>query len=151
VDLGLAGDRRADVGVDESVGPVVRPIVSLFSTLTPNPVNNPEILRAPHRRPIAESRARGATRRASRSSAEPEGAAGRLYYAEFLHAYGVGFYATGNDHGDHRPRQSVDVLGRGTGKLLGAQIPGKGTAGDIFMQVQFPLHSGRILGLGGGF
>jgi uncharacterized iron-regulated membrane protein len=36
-----------------------------------------------------------------------------------------------------------------TGKLLGKTIPGKGTAGDIFMQVQFPLHSGRILGLGG--
>ena len=36
-----------------------------------------------------------------------------------------------------------------TGKRLAAQIPGKGTAGDIFMQVQFPLHSGRILGLGG--
>jgi uncharacterized iron-regulated membrane protein len=36
-----------------------------------------------------------------------------------------------------------------TGKPLGAQIPGKGTAGDIFMQVQYPLHSGRILGIGG--
>ena len=28
-------------------------------------------------------------------------------------------------------------------------IPGTGSAGDIFLQAQFPLHSGRILGLPG--
>jgi len=28
-------------------------------------------------------------------------------------------------------------------------LPWKGTAADIFVQMQFPLHSGRILGLPG--
>jgi len=36
-----------------------------------------------------------------------------------------------------------------TGHVLGRQIPGHGSAGDIFMQAQFPLHSGRIAGLPG--
>jgi hypothetical protein len=33
--------------------------------------------------------------------------------------------------------------------LAGVNIPGAGSAGDIFLQAQFPLHSGRILGLPG--
>ena len=36
-----------------------------------------------------------------------------------------------------------------TGAFVSAQIPGTGSAGDIFMQAQFPLHSGRILGFPG--
>jgi uncharacterized iron-regulated membrane protein len=28
-------------------------------------------------------------------------------------------------------------------------IPGEGSAGDIFLQAQFPLHSGRIFGVAG--
>jgi uncharacterized iron-regulated membrane protein len=28
-------------------------------------------------------------------------------------------------------------------------VPGEGSAGDIFLQAQFPLHSGRIIGLPG--
>ncbi|MEP7371046.1 MAG: PepSY-associated TM helix domain-containing protein, partial [Nitrosospira sp.] len=35
------------------------------------------------------------------------------------------------------------------GSPAGANVPGTGSAGDIFMQAQFPLHSGRILGLPG--
>src|SRR5262249_48860355 len=37
----------------------------------------------------------------------------------------------------------------GDGRYLGDRIPWKGTAGDLFLQVQFPLHSGRIAGLPG--
>ena len=33
--------------------------------------------------------------------------------------------------------------------MLGERQPWKGTAADIFVQAQFPLHSGRILGLPG--
>ena len=35
------------------------------------------------------------------------------------------------------------------GKLLGDRVPWEGTAADIFVQLQFPLHSGRILGMPG--
>ncbi|MFM0037454.1 PepSY-associated TM helix domain-containing protein [Paraburkholderia strydomiana] len=131
-------------------GPVVRPVVSRLSTLTPDPINNPEILRAPQPGDQVLSREQifKLAEQAGKSMnlAAPPGG---IYYAEFLHAYGVGFYAPGNDHGDiglGNPWMYWDAV---TGKLLGKTIPGKGTAGDIFMQVQFPLHSGRILGLGG--
>ncbi|WP_454804991.1 PepSY-associated TM helix domain-containing protein [Paraburkholderia fungorum] len=130
--------------------PVVRPVVSMFSTLTPDPINNPEILRKPQPGDQVLSRERIV------QLAEQAGKAqnltvppGGVYYAEFLHAYGVGFYAPGNDHGDLGLGNPWMYWDAATGKPLGAQIPGKGTAGDIFMQVQFPLHSGRILGLGG--
>ncbi|MFL9864249.1 PepSY-associated TM helix domain-containing protein [Paraburkholderia fungorum] len=130
--------------------PVVRPVVSLFSTLTPDPINNPEILRKPQPGDQVLSRERIV------QLAEQAGEAhnlkvppGGVYYAELLHAYGVGFYAAGNDHGDLGLGNPWMYWDAATGKPLGAQIPGKGTAGDIFMQVQFPLHSGRILGLGG--
>jgi uncharacterized iron-regulated membrane protein len=124
--------------------------VSLLSTLTPDPINNPEILRKPEPGDPVLSRERivqlaEQAGRAQNLKVPPGG----VYYAEFLHAYGVGFYATGNDHGDIGLGNPWMYWDAATGKQLGAQIPGKGTAGDLFMQMQFPLHSGRILGLGG--
>ncbi|WP_233828131.1 PepSY-associated TM helix domain-containing protein [Paraburkholderia sp. ZP32-5] len=129
---------------------VVRPIVSRISALTPDPINNPEILRAPQPGDHSLSRER-IVELAAQAGRDLHVAAppGGLYYAGFLHTYGVGFYTPGNDHGDiglGNPWMYWDAV---TGKRLAAQIPGRGTAGDIFMQVQFPLHSGRILGLGG--
>ena len=35
------------------------------------------------------------------------------------------------------------------GRLLGDRQPWRGTAADVFVQAQFPVHSGRILGLPG--
>lgn len=131
-------------------GPVVRPVVSMFSALTPDPINNPEILRKPQPGDQVLSRERivqlaEQAGRAQNLKVPPGG----VYYAELLHAYGVGFYAAGNDHGDLGLGNPWMYWDAATGKPLGVQIPGKGSAGDIFMQVQFPLHSGRILGLGG--
>ncbi|MGF6769284.1 putative iron-regulated membrane protein [Paraburkholderia sp. GAS199] len=131
-------------------GPVVRPVVSLFSKFTPDPFNNPELLRAPQPGDTVLSRERivelaEAAGKAKNVKVPPGG----IYYAEFLHAYGVGFYATGNDHGDIGLGNPWMYWDAATGKPLGASIPGRGSAADIFMQVQFPLHSGRILGLGG--
>ncbi|WP_027803643.1 PepSY-associated TM helix domain-containing protein [Paraburkholderia dilworthii] len=130
--------------------PVVRPIVSMFSTLAPDPINNPEILRAPNPGDGVLSRERIVQLAAEAGKAlNIKAPPGGLYYAEFMHAYGVGFYETGNDHGDMGLGNAWMYWDSATGKLLSKQIPGKGTAGDIFMQVQFPLHSGRILGVGG--
>ncbi|MCP3404391.1 PepSY domain-containing protein [Bradyrhizobium sp. CCGB01] len=36
-----------------------------------------------------------------------------------------------------------------TGEVVGQRVPWSGSAADIFAQAQFPLHSGRILGLPG--
>lgn len=35
------------------------------------------------------------------------------------------------------------------GRIVGARVPSQGSAGDVFVQLQFPLHSGRIAGLTG--
>ena len=36
---------------------------------------------------------------------------------------------------------------RGLLVVLSQNVPWKGTAADVFVQLQFPLHSGRILGM----
>ncbi len=41
------------------------------------------------------------------------------------------------------------VIDNRDGRLLGLRIPGRGTAGEVFTQIQFPLHSGHIIGLPG--
>src|SRR5690606_40937334 len=48
-------------------------------------------------------------------------------------------------------RRSSDLLyfDGHSGELLGDFVPWQGTAADIFVQAQFPVHSGRILGLPG--
>ena len=33
--------------------------------------------------------------------------------------------------------------------MIGDRIPGRGSAGDVFLQAQLPLHTGRIIGLPG--
>jgi uncharacterized iron-regulated membrane protein len=78
-----------------------------------------------------------------------EAPAGGVFYAEGFGVYGVGFYEPGFEHGDGglgNPWLYFDGL---TGASVGALIPGQGSAGDLFMQAQFPLHSGRILGVPG--
>ncbi|WP_345812807.1 PepSY-associated TM helix domain-containing protein [Paraburkholderia sp. PREW-6R] len=130
--------------------PVVRPLVSLLSPLTPDPINNPELLRpAQPGEPVLSRETIVRLAEDAGKAQRLKVAPGGLYYAEFMHAYGVGFYATGNDHGDFGLGNPWMYWDAATGQPLGASIPGKGTAGDVFMQVQFPLHSGRILGLGG--
>ena len=72
-----------------------------------------------------------------------------MFYAESYGIYSVGFYEPGDEHGDGglgTPWLYVD--GR-TGESAGALIPGRGSPGDIFMQAQFPLHSGRLFGMAG--
>ena len=61
----------------------------------------------------------------------------------------MGFFSPENEHGDGGLGNSWLYFDAQTGAAAGADIPGTGTAGDIFMQAQFPLHSGRILGVTG--
>ncbi|GGD61924.1 PepSY-associated TM helix domain-containing protein [Caballeronia grimmiae] len=130
--------------------PVVRPIVSAFSKLSPSFLENADLVRpAPTSQPpatraqIIETAARDAKRE---NISEPMGA---LYYAPAMQAYGVGFFAPGHDHGDGGLGNAWLYYNGHTGMLAGSSIPGRGSAGDIFMQAQFPLHSGRIVGLTG--
>ncbi|VXC71262.1 Peptidase [Burkholderia sp. 8Y] len=130
--------------------PVVRPIVSLFSTLSPSLTENAALVRAaPAGRALAtrEQILAAAVTDAKREHiAAPMGA---LYYVPAFEAYGVGFFAPGQDHGDGGLGNPWLYYNGHTGTLAGSSIPGRGSAGDVFMQAQFPLHSGRIAGVAG--
>jgi len=75
--------------------------------------------------------------------------AGRMGYFMNTGVYSVEFFNPDADHGvaggGHK-RLLIDGM---TGEVLGNRVPWTGTNGDIIAQAQFPIHSGRILGLTG--
>lgn len=129
---------------------VMRPLVNLVSPLTPSPfelrqpvslaqapapqVNRAEVLAIA----LAEAQRRGIS-----------APAGGMFYSAEFGVYGVGFFEPGADHGDGGLGNPWLYVSANDGALLPANIPGQGSAGDIFMQAQFPLHSGRIIGVTG--
>ncbi|AOI80056.1 PepSY-associated TM helix domain-containing protein [Burkholderia sp. NRF60-BP8] len=130
--------------------PVVRPLVSLVSPLAETPYTNPEHFPpAPPGSPVLpRERIVEIARSAGRDAgiAAPPGA---LLFAPAMNAYAVGFFMPGNDHGDVGLGNAWLYWNVVTGKPVAAQVPGRGSAGDLFMQAQFPLHSGRIAGVAG--
>jgi uncharacterized iron-regulated membrane protein len=127
---------------------LVRPVVSMFSTLADDPFATREP--AP-RGVLPEVRPERVIARAEADAAElglgrPLGG---LFYSPLFGVYGVGFYEPGNDHGDGGLGNPWLYYDGKSGAPAGAQLPGRGSAGDLFLQVQFPLHSGRILGTPG--
>jgi uncharacterized iron-regulated membrane protein len=118
--------------------PVVRPITSTVSTLTPTPFNNPGLMRRNEPKGVPLTRERilqmAAQAGKERGLSAPPGA---LYYVPGLNAYGVGFFAPGHDHGDVGLGNAWLYYNANTGKLAGSSIPGEGSAGDIF-------HAGAI-------
>jgi uncharacterized iron-regulated membrane protein len=129
---------------------VTRPLVALFSDLSPSPfasrTPNPE------NKPISPAITREKILTLAGTEAQKRGIAlpaGAIFYSSTFGLYGVGYFVQGNDHGDGglgNPWLYFDAL---DGHTVSADIPGAGSAGDIFIQAQFPLHSGRILGLPG--
>jgi uncharacterized iron-regulated membrane protein len=130
--------------------PVMKPIVSVFSKLSPGFLGNDALVSPGPKGSVDVTHAQvlaQAARDAKRVGIDtPMGA---LYYVPQMQAYGVGFFKPGNEHGDVGLGNPWLFYNGHTGALAGQSIPGRGTAGDIFMQAQFPLHSGRIIGLTG--
>ncbi|WP_343584773.1 PepSY-associated TM helix domain-containing protein [Herbaspirillum sp.] len=129
---------------------VMRPLLQTVSSLTPGPFDT--------RTPVAPGKAREP--RISREQAVELGRreglklgladpVGGVFYSPMFGVYGVGFFQPGNDHGDIGLGNAWLYFDADTGAYAGGRIPGSGSAGDIFLQAQFPLHSGRILGLPG--
>jgi uncharacterized iron-regulated membrane protein len=75
--------------------------------------------------------------------------AGDLFYVPAAHMYAIGYFAPGEEHGDAGLGNPWLYFDARDGTVVSRQIPGRGSAGDVFMQAQFPLHSGRIVGLTG--
>jgi uncharacterized iron-regulated membrane protein len=129
---------------------VVRPLVSVFSTLTPspfalrtpNPEDKPIIPKVSREEVIALAKAEAIKR-------QWQDPAGAVFYSPEFGIYGVSFFKPENDHGDGGLGNPWLYFDGQDGKPAGDTVPGTGSAGDIFMQAQFPLHSGRIIGLPG--
>ncbi|MFZ5893343.1 MAG: PepSY-associated TM helix domain-containing protein [Myxococcota bacterium] len=129
---------------------VTAPLVSLISPLTPRPFD----LRVPTPgdQPIEPTITRERAVSLAEQRARQLGItapAGGVAYAANHGLYAVGFFEHGRSHGDGGLGNPWLYFDATTGSYAGAEIPGRGSAGDIFMQAQFPLHSGRILGVPG--
>jgi uncharacterized iron-regulated membrane protein len=126
------------------------PAMSLVSEVTPSPYDQrqpvspdePIAARVDMRQTLALA-SQEAVRRGWR---EP---AGSIYYSREYGIYGVAFYHPEDGHGAGGVGHRTLYLDSGDGRVLGDREPWKGTAADIFVQAQFPLHSGRILGIPG--
>lgn len=126
---------------------VVRPLVNSLSPLTPTPYET---------QPQSDAKIPAVTREIVIKLAEDEARKlgiekplGGLFYSAGQNIYQLIFFEHGQAHGDFGLGNPNLYFDGTSGRFLGKQIPGEGSAGDIFMQLQFPLHSGRILGVTG--
>jgi uncharacterized iron-regulated membrane protein len=126
------------------------PMMSLVSEVTPSPfdVRTPRDKHQPIDPAVgfASIIERARDESARRDWHEPLGDA---FYNQEFGIYGVSFYYPGDDHGAAGVGPPVLYFDGSDGHYLGDRQPWKGTPADIFVQAQFPMHSGRILGLPG--
>jgi uncharacterized iron-regulated membrane protein len=129
---------------------VFEPIMTTVSDLTPSIWTSREE-RPPRAwtRPVLSfsdilSRAPSAAKKQG-ISAQP----GLLYYSPALNIYEVEYYRAGDDHGSGGVGHPEIYFDGTDGRVLGMRKPWSGTAADIFVQAQFQVHSGRILGIPG--
>lgn len=129
---------------------VMRPLVNAVSPLSPSPFDS--------RTPVAADKVVPArvTPAQALSLAREEGERrgwtrppGGLSVLPAYGVYGVGFFDAAHAAGDGGLGNAWLYFDMQTGALVSKDIPGTGSAGDIFMQAMFPLHSGRIIGLPG--
>jgi uncharacterized iron-regulated membrane protein len=129
---------------------VVRPILNTISKLTPDAFDD----RAPTalNKPIAPAVDFAGAIDTAKAEAVRLGwtePAGGAYYGQQYGIYAIQFYAPGDEHGSGGLGNKMLFIDGTNGGLAGGRVPWEGTAADVFMQLQFPLHSGRIAGLPG--
>lgn len=74
---------------------------------------------------------------------------GHLYYSPWVNIYEVEYFHPGDHHGSAGVGHPEIYFDGDDGRVLGERKPWTGTAADLFVQAQFPVHSGRILGVFG--
>lgn len=125
------------------------PMMSTVSKVTPTPFDQ----RKPvdKHRPIEPQVGWARVIKIGRAEGERRGWAplGAVSYANRFGIYQARYFAPGDDHGAGGVGPIRLFIDGQDGRILGERLPWNGTAADIFVQAQFPLHSGRILGLPG--
>lgn len=127
---------------------VVLPLVKVLSPVTPSAYDTRRPSATPQPPTLTRAQALAAAERLARARGITLPAGG-IFHDGLYGVYGVGFFRPGNDHGDGGLGNPWFYVDARDGSPAGASIPGEGTAGDLYLQLQFPLHSGRILGLPG--
>ncbi len=126
------------------------PIMSLATEVTPSPFD----ARTPNdqHHPIVPTVGYAAILQHAQQEAGKRGwpePLGDVFYSQEFGIYGVRFFQPGDDHGAAGVGPPALYFDGSDGRYLGDSQPWKGTVADIFVQAQFPMHSGRILGLPG--
>jgi uncharacterized iron-regulated membrane protein len=128
---------------------VARPIVAALSSFTPTPYDtramrpNNDLLEP--KVTYAQVLANGRAEAQRRGFTLP---VGDIFYSPDFGVFGVRFFGPGGDH-DPGLGPAILYFDSADGRYIGDWIPWRGTAGDLFLQMQFPVHSGRILGIPG--
>lgn len=126
--------------------PVFKPLVSLLSEVPPSTYQQRSQM---PREALGETRLdyQQVYRLAQAEGARQgiEGAIGELYYSVEYNFFGAGF------GGHDAPPQDTSWLffDGADGRLIGAEVAGRGTLGERFYRLQAPIHGGRIAGLPG--
>jgi uncharacterized iron-regulated membrane protein len=129
---------------------VFSPLMRTVSSYTPNPYE--QRTAAPLDNPIEPKSSFADIIELAQSEAQRRGwntPVGAVSYALQYGIYGARFFEPGDDHGAAGVGPAQLYFDGQDGRLLGERLPWQGTAADIFVQAQFPVHSGRILGLPG--
>jgi uncharacterized iron-regulated membrane protein len=130
---------------------VARPLIGLFMQVTPDPATD-----AP--RVAGEATGASVSRRAdiiaaaARKARELGWAAppGAIAYSAETDAFRVDFFVRDTaDDGPMGAEPNALYFDAGTARFLGVRDPWNGGAGDLFLALQLPLHSGKIVGLPG--
>ena len=129
---------------------VFYPVMSKISKVTPGPFD----LRAPTalHKPVAPKLDYAAIIPRAMAEAEKQKwdrPVGDVFYAQNFGIYGVRFFHPEEDHGVGGVGHATLYFDEKDGRYLGSRKPWTGTMADLFVQAQFPLHSGRILGIPG--
>ena len=129
---------------------VFYPIMSTVSQVTPSPFD--QRTRTPKHEPITPAIQFDEVINQAQADAKRRGwdePVGSAFYNQNFGIYGVQFYHPEDGHGAGGVGHKRLYYDGTDGRYLGDRQPWKGTAADIFLQAQFPLHSGRILGMPG--
>ncbi|MFC3051757.1 PepSY-associated TM helix domain-containing protein [Kordiimonas pumila] len=129
---------------------VFYPVMTLVSDVTPSPYDS--------RIPTADNQyitpliSKAAIIAKAKEQAGTHGwqePASSIFYARNFGIYRIEFSNPEDGHGAGGVGHKALYFDSSDGRELGSFEPWKGTAADIFVQAQFPVHSGRILGLPG--
>jgi len=129
---------------------VFYPVMTKVSKVTPSPFDLRP--RAPKHEPVMPTRQFGEVIAKAQADAKARGwtePVGSALYNQNFGIYGIQFYLPEDGHGAGGVGHKRLYYDAQDGRYLGDRQPWKGTAADIFLQAQFPVHSGRILGLPG--